>query len=303
MNEANATVDRTTGIGGSDIGAICGISHFRTPFGVYCDKLGLADPQEQTDRMRIGKLLEPTVVKLYEAESGNKVIWLDQTRRLPQDPIVIGTPDGILAENRGRGVPAVIPTGFEAKTAGLDQAWRWGDDGDNVPQEYLVQCQWYMLLCGKPQWVLAVLIGGDRFKSFVLLADEELQGLLLERGRKFWRDHIERRDPPDIDASPAATSYLRRRYPSAVEPMREANLHERELMAAIKRHKDELKLLTTRSDALQNQLRDSIGAARGVFDPDSDRRATWTDVKESQVPAYVRKAYRSLTIRSPKEES
>src|SRR5215471_16523967 len=155
MQETNAAVDRTSGIGGSDIAAICGISHFRTPFGVYCDKLGLADPQEQTERMRIGKLLEPTVLELYRASHPNEeVVWsLDKTERHPKEPIIIGTPDAFILR------PEPVRKGLEAKTAGLDQAWRWGDDGDNVPGEYLMQCQWYMLLIGCNEWDLAVLIG------------------------------------------------------------------------------------------------------------------------------------------------
>jgi putative phage-type endonuclease len=294
-------IDRRTGVGGSDIAAICGISPYRTPFGVYCDKLGLADPQEETDRMRMGKVLEPVVTKLYERAALVNVIWLDRTQRHPKEALVVGTPDGKLETMPGlQALPE--ERGFEAKTAGLDQAWRWGEDGDNVPQEYLVQCQWYMLLTGWPSWALAVLIGGDRFKHFELHSDEELQAILLDRARKFWHDHVEARNPPEIDASPAAASYLRRRYPVGVEPPREATLHERELMASIVRHRQELKLLTTRTDALQNQLKDSIGSARGLYDADSDTRVSWTDIAESPVPAHVRKAYRRLTVRSRKEE-
>lgn len=299
-------VERSSGISGTDIAALVGLSPHKTAFGVYCEKVGIPVEVEQTDRMKMGKLLEPVVVKLYEQQTGERVDWWgDRTIRHPSQDIVIGTPDGFVRPHNGVAIVAdatFTQPGFEAKTAGLDQAWRWGE-GDFVPQEYLLQVQWYMLLTGRNRWLVACLIGGDVFKVFELAADEQLQGMLLQRAQKFWRDHVEKRNPPDIDSSDAATAYLRRTYPHSSGAMREANTRERELMAACVRAKQELKVVKSTSEMLENQLRDAIGAARGVYDPDTDTRATWSDVAESPVPAYTRSAYRRLTVRSKREES
>lgn len=295
------SVDRASGIGGSDIAKIIGVSPHGGPFAVYCDKLGLADPVEQTERMKMGKLLEPVVVQLYEERHSMQVLWFDQTIRHEKEAIVIGTPDGFVGEKYAAHSPGA-QLGFEAKTAGLDQAWRWGDEGDNVPQEYLVQCQWYMLLTGAPVWDLAVLIAGDRYKDFPLHADPSLQGMMLDQARKFWRDHIEKRDPPPIDASTAAKSYLRRKYPHAAEDARPATLKERELLATVVRAKAELKTLTEYTTIAENQLKDAIGNAAGVYDEESRTRATWTEVAEGIVPSFTRKAYRRLSVRAAKED-
>lgn len=288
------TVERSSGISGTDIAALVGLSPYKTAFGVYCEKVGIPVEAEQNDRMKMGRLLEPVVVRLFEEESGEKVTWLDRTMRVESEPLIIGTPDGLVLNKH---------QGFEAKSAGLDQSWRWGE-GDFVPQEYLIQVQWYMLLLGLPEWWIAVLIGGDVFKTFLMKADGHLQGILLERARRFWRDHVEKRNPPDIDSSEAATVYLKRTYPHSGGEMREAkDAIERELLAAVVRAKQELKFVKDTTETLENKLREKIGSARGIYDPDTDVRAIWSEVAESQVPAYTRAAYRRLTVRSKKEET
>lgn len=291
---AGSVVSRSSGLGGSDIAGIVGLSPHKTQFGVYCDKRGLTDPIEQTERMRMGRILEPVVCQLYSEATGTTPLWFDKTIRHEKEPIVIGTPDARLDEAWQRG--------FEAKTAGLDQAWRWGAEGDLIPQEYLIQCQWYMLLTGAPAWVIAVLIGGDTFKTFDLVAAPDLQGMLLEAGRRFWRDHIEKQNPPPIDASFAARDYLRKTFPEGVGEPREATVHEAELMSEIVRAKKELKFVTDRTETLQNELKLSIGDAKGLYDPTTQTRASWSTVAEATIQAYERAAYRRLTVKARKED-
>ncbi len=292
------TVDRASGIGGSEIAAIVGLSPYKTPFGVYCDKLGLVEPFEANERMKMGKLLEPVVKQLYENETGANVIWSDQTIRHPKEAIVVGTPDGYVE------APDVADQfGFEAKTAGLDQAWRWGSEKDAIPQEYLAQCTWYMLLTGAKRWDVGVLIGGDTFRVYPLQADEKFQAILLEAAQKFWRNHIEKRNPPAIDASPAAAAYLKRTYPHGVEDVRAATDDERELMAGVMRLRKERRFIEKQLGEVENKLKLSIGNAKGLYDTAAEIRAAWSEVAEGVVETYTRSAYRRLTVKSHKEES
>lgn len=64
---------RKSGIGGSDVAAVLGLSAFRTPTDVYLDKIGEAEPQQATDSMHFGQLLEDVVAKEFERRTGMKV--------------------------------------------------------------------------------------------------------------------------------------------------------------------------------------------------------------------------------------
>lgn len=275
---------RETGIGGSEIAAIMGLSPNRTKVDVYCEKRGLVPPFQPDERMRMGTLLQPVVCQIYEEDTGEKVTWFDKTVRHRKEPIVIGSPDGLLPRKRG----------FEAKTAGLDQAWRWGNDGDEIPEEYIIQSQWYMLLTGYQEWVVQALIGGSIARRFTLQADADLQAELLDEGRKFWRDHMEPGKMPTLDHSRSAKAYLARQFPKDVEPIRDATPEEIELLHAIRRRKEEIKYLNNELEAESNQLREKIGNARGIVG--GNHKALWSFVGEGVVQAYTRAPYRRLSV-------
>ncbi len=268
-------VARESGIGGTDIGAIVGVSHFRKPWDVYAEKRGLAEPFEPSPRMKIGLAQQPTIVKLFEDETDHKVQWADVTVRHPKLHWAIGTPDGYI-EPCGE---TELPPGFEAKTAGLDQAWRWGEEQDDVPEEYLVQCQWYMLVTGRKSWWIAALIGGDRFRTHLLQADEGLQGELIEAGARFWNRHVEQGIQPDLDTGRAARNYLKRMYPTATKEVREATPAELEEMRELSQVQGEIKMLAERKDLLKMRLESAIGSKYGV--QGEGLKAIWYETKET----------------------
>ena len=62
---------RKTGIGGSDIAAILGLSPYRTPVDVWAEKTGRATAQDETLQMRFGRYAEEFVAREYTAKTGN----------------------------------------------------------------------------------------------------------------------------------------------------------------------------------------------------------------------------------------
>ena len=285
--------DRLQGISGTEIAGLFGMSPYKTRFSIYCDKKGLTPPVEVTPRMRIGKLQEPVVVQLFEEDTGLKVDWTDELIEHPKEPLVIGTPDGYI--NHGH------DAGFEAKTAGLDRVFEWGDSGDRVPTHYLMQCQYYSMLTGLPTWHLGALIGGNDFRRFEIKKDEELQAMMLDEVRKFWRDHIEKNVAPEIDYSDAAKAYLLGKYPSPTEGIRPASPEEDELVIGVLQTRKELRFLEQRKEELQNKLKDSIGFAKGITSIHG--KVSWSVTPETVVQSFTRKAGRTLRITGKREAS
>ena len=80
---------RRHGIGGSDVAAILGLSKFRTALDVFNDKTEKAAPQEETEAMHWGTLLEDVVAKEFAARTGLKVQRITKTLRGDRLSIVI----------------------------------------------------------------------------------------------------------------------------------------------------------------------------------------------------------------------
>ena len=203
---------RRSGIGGSDIAAIAGVSRWSSAMDVYLSKIGQAAPLIETERMRWGNLLEGVVAKEYAHQTGRKVRQAPTTtdpvtglrtrviRHSTDKPWRMAHVDRLTSE-RGRG--------FEAKTADRFAASDFGEQGsDQVPPDYLLQCAWYMGVTGFAVWDLAVLIGGNNFRMYTIERDDELIEQLFTIGDDFWQTNVLPQVPPPIDGSEASRRFL-----------------------------------------------------------------------------------------------
>ncbi len=175
---------RQTGIGGSDVAAILGVSKWRTPLDVYNSKIGEPVESEGNADTEWGHRLEPVVRQAYADYTGRAVECPETLFRSQENPFMIANVDG-LCEDRV----------LEIKTArsGAD----WGEPGtDEIPEYYLTQVQHYMTVTGKKLCDVAVLIGKSDFRIYTVQDDPELAALLIEEEKKFWH-LVETRTPPE----------------------------------------------------------------------------------------------------------
>lgn len=191
---------RRTGIGGSDVAAILGLSKWRTPLQVFHEKRGEIASQPDNEAMRWGRYLEPVVRQAYADETGREVRVPTGMLRHPVRDFMVANVDGI---SGGEHDPLRL---FEAKTA--RSADGWGDPGsDQVPQAYLLQVQHYMVVTAIEVADVAVLIGGSDFRLYEVPADRELQEMLIEAEAEFW-SRVQRGEPPD----PVSYADMQARY-------------------------------------------------------------------------------------------
>jgi putative phage-type endonuclease len=182
---------RRTGIGGSDVAAILGLSKWKTPLQVYQEKRGELGPQADNDAMRWGRYLEPVVRQAYADETGREVrVPTDMLRSQVHDWMVANV-DGIA----GVGSQADPFRVFEAKTARTAEGW--GESGsDQIPQPYLLQVQHYLYVTALHIADVAVLIGGSDFRLYEVPADRELQDMLVDAEAEFWQ-RVQKGEPPE----------------------------------------------------------------------------------------------------------
>lgn len=174
---------RRTGIGGSDSPAVAGLSRRRTPYAVYLDKIGEAEPEPQTEEQWWGAAQEPLIRRKYGEVTGRLIRQVAFVRS-PKYEWLFCNPDGIADDRLLEIKISRFPTG-------------WGEPGsDEIPMEYLVQVHHNLIATGLPLADVAVLIGGSEMRIYTVEPDPIIHAEIIEREEEFW-DRVQRRDPPE----------------------------------------------------------------------------------------------------------
>jgi putative phage-type endonuclease len=184
---------RREAVGGSDAGAIMGMSGYGSPLTVYLQKKNL-DPTIKTSKAaRRGKILEQYI----RAETIKDFPGLD----IETVPLMLFDPDYlfmaanidgvILAEEpveiRGETIQGL--GGHEIKSAATD--YGWGDD--EIPDTYYVQVQHYMRVTGLPWFVVSVyVLDGELLYHYVIRRNEDFITRLIVAERDFWENYVEK---------------------------------------------------------------------------------------------------------------
>jgi putative phage-type endonuclease len=263
-------MDRTKGIGGTDIAAIIGLNPWKSAIDVYMEKLGLTEPQEDNEAMWWGREMEPVLQKRYIKETR-----LDVFRPIPlihpDYPWYIGSPDAVYS-----GCPTISTPytkyegGVDYKTTGYSHLSDWGEPGtDEVPPYYHTQAMWYMGLTGANWWDIACLFMGARreFKIYRVNRDDDLIAMLIEKGKDFWENNILSEVPPTVDASPGWKKFFNTKWPKEEEDIVELipdndDIHK--LIAGYRSTKTALADFQKMADESENEIKMIIGKHAGL---------------------------------------
>ena len=176
--------NRRKGIGGSDAAAVLGLSKWKTAYDVFLDKTGQSEPTPDNDAMLWGRLLEPVIRQQYADRTGREVA-MPEMLTMADKPYIVANVDGLCADRV-----------LEIKTARTSKDW--GEEGtDEVPMQYFLQCQHYLMVTGKPVADVAVLIGSADFRIYTVEANEKLFGVMQTAYAEFWNNHVLTGTPPE----------------------------------------------------------------------------------------------------------
>ncbi|WP_405699150.1 YqaJ viral recombinase family protein [Streptomyces sp. NBC_01383] len=169
---------RATGIGGSEIAAVLGISPYESPFSLWHRKQGGIGPVEETDVMYWGKRHEPTICDEFALRHPELLVLPSGTYAATDAPWWIANPDRLGFTANGK--LEVI----EAKTARDD--FGWGDDGtDQIPVHYKAQVRWYCAALGARRARIAVLIGLSDYREYIVEPNDADTELMHTAGEAF----------------------------------------------------------------------------------------------------------------------
>jgi putative phage-type endonuclease len=192
---------RTKSLGGSDIGAILGLSKYKSAVDVWMEKTGKELKQSDSLPLRFGQYAEEFVAQEYALATGLSLLKYEKAIIHPNHPYMHGHIDRYVQEEskplfneQGALTASRI---LECKTANPFAQSEWGETGsDQVPLPYLVQCVWYMMLTNINRTDLAVLFGNTDFRIYEIHRDPELETMVIQKVVEFWEEHVLKDIPP-----------------------------------------------------------------------------------------------------------
>lgn len=251
-------VERRGYLGATDVAAILGLSPYRAPIDVWREKLGLTDGVEQTERMRLGQLLEDVIADAYTEQTGRKLRRTSLVRH-PDFEFLAGNPDRLVVGERGV---------FEAKAAASTRGYA----EDDVPPHVRVQVVWYSGLTER-EWSDVVLLAGMGLRIIRVPHDADLFRDMSQFAVEWWQRHVVGQEEPAPDGTESYRRHLAEKYPRdmGVELVAtpEQSLLADELRDAIASEK----AAKERKQALQNRLAAAMGEAASLIG--DGWRVTW----------------------------
>lgn len=272
---------RMAGIGGSDVSAIAGLNKYKSPMGVYLDKIGESPIEDITSEAAyFGTLLEDVVAQEFTKRTGMKVRNRFAILQHPKHPYMLANVDRMIVGKK---------EGLECKTASEYLKGEW--EGDEVPTPYLLQIQHYMAVTGYDAWWIAVLLGGNKFIFKRIERDEEIIEYLIKLEGEFWANHVIKRNPPEFDGSEASSRLLQALYPQA-EPKSEIQLDKtvETLIDARDAYIEDITALETKKKEIENQIKAQMG--ENEIGHVGSRTVKWSNVTSNRIDTKTLKAER-----------
>jgi len=196
---------RRRGLGGSEVAAACGLSRWRSPLEVWLAKLDLEQPpRQESESMSWGHALEEPIRAEVAKRLSTTVMPERKLYRAADLPFALGSPDALVMDRENW-----LGVG-EWKLIGPRLIGAW-EEGPAIDAE--LQLRWYLMILGCERGWIGALLGGVELQVFELERDPEIEGLMVERARAFWR-LVEDRTPPVIVGTQEERDALRAAFPA-----------------------------------------------------------------------------------------
>ena len=205
-------------------------------------------------------------------------LWCEKTQKINPEENV--HPDYPFLRAHADRIITGTEKGLECKNTSEHNADKWS--GADIPEQYILQCQWLMGLSGRSEWDIAVLIGGNKYKDKPLKFDKDLFDLMVQKAVEFWEENVLRDVPPALTADDNET--MKDLYPENDGNLLDLSGIEESLLTSfedavaqrqeLKMHQKEIEKELAEVEA---KIKDVIKANDGVTTP--KYKVTWKTQK------------------------
>lgn len=274
--------ERQNGIGGSDVGAIMGVNKYKSIFEVYIEKTAddiLKEISLKHSYKNIaesaywGETLKEVNAKEYTVRTGKKV--------RKENKILIDSEYDFMRANIYRKVIGENSI-LMCKTSSAFSAKEY--EGEEIPANFILQCQHNMRVSGASRFYIASLIGGQRFVIKEIERDDELINMIIEKEKDFWYNHVLKKIPPCIDGSFSAAKYIDSKYKNSERGL-EITLPEdyMDMLQEYTKVKDNIQILDQQLKKIENSIKDEMKSAEiGILEK---YRVNWKSISSNRIDA------------------
>jgi len=261
-------VDRATYLGSHDIAAIMGDHPFLTKMGVFLNKTGKQQDQDDKPWLYWGNELQRPILKKYCEKEGLHSFAGERFKRHDKYPCIGSTPDTTIAD---------LKKSVDAKNVRYKDD-QWGEEyTDEVPRYVLWQAHCHMTTWDHDVCDIPVLFSGCDHQIFRIERNEDISEAIIEIAVEFWRNHVLANEPPDFDGSEATYRYLRKKFPSHTDELRPATEAETALIEAMQISDQLIKDTENASATMKQKLQGFIGTSMGLTSEFG--KVTWKEQK------------------------
>lgn len=278
---------RQGGIGGSEVGALIGVSEYETPFSVFNAKKNGGKDLSGVAAVKWGHRFEDAVAEevaevigLVSRFAGG--LWADRER-----PHLRVTPDRFATKPRAWRALGVI----ESKTAGDDDEWEsgsitaGGQGTGRAPLSYQAQIQWQMGILGLTKGWLGCYVSNQARDFYVVEIDFDREWFreMADEAERFWVASVLADEPPMHDLRhPKTEELLKLLNPVVVRPSVDLPEEAAEWLADYERAKVEAELANKNLDEIKNFFRMWTGDA-GAGYLGKDKVVSYPTVNTSRI--------------------
>ena len=246
-------------VGGSDVGALCGLSPWRTAIDIFLDKSGRApDEGEPSEALRLGVELEDYAARRYTEVTGRQVrnygYMVTRGHALADvDRLIVPDGEKVAAFHEEVRTDGIL----ECKTSGM--LW----DGDEPPQHYQAQAQLYseLLDCAFVDFAVVFLAPRRDFRVFRVERDRAIGAELLRRIEEFWTRCIVPDDAEAVTPFVRSLADARSLFPNGGGEAKEADPDTAGRIRALRQTEADIKQLTAHADKLKGEIAAAMGDA------------------------------------------
>jgi predicted phage-related endonuclease len=227
-------------------------------------------PERQQEAIQMGTFMQPTIARLFEDKHKIRVKQFDVALSHPTEPWCKSHFDYITEDNT-----ALV----EIKNYNLAAAARFSEEGEPVrmPNADMAQCIHEACVARVSVVYLAVLFGGQHFRTFRVDVDDEMKAEHLKHYATLWA-HVVQNTLPD----PKSAADARLVWPQDNGDYVLASAQCETLVQQVKQIKAQRKMLENQEDEIGTYLQLSMGNSSEIRTIDGKTLVTWKAAKATQ---------------------
>lgn len=267
---------RTTGIGGSDVGAIMGLNKYASPLTVYLAKKDV-EGFKGNAATEWGHILEDPIRRKAAEELGISIVAVPGMYTSEEYPFMNANLDGVCHADHQVIIGGEIVEGLgghEIKTSSTGD----GFTEDEIPDSYYCQVQHYMAVTGLDWFILTVFfLNTKKGKHYVIRRNNDfIYEQMIPAEKNFWENYVLADVTPEPSGVDSENEYIQN---LSIDSFIELDETTESLITEEKELEKQIKELAEKQSQLKNQILINLSNLSSGFEDADKTTATGSNWK------------------------